>query len=152
MSKLHILTAVSLSLLLTGCGTAQSSTDTAEQSAAETSEVPAAAETASPAETAPAETAAPEPPAYDYVHGEDGYFSLIDEGLGTPVKVQESGTCWVVSATTAMESNALVTRGETIEVDPYKLLHACYNPDRSKNNTDFLFGFYMRFKERFLLF
>lgn len=29
---------------------------------------------------------------------------------------------------------------------------ACYNPDRSKNNTDFLFGFYMRFKERFLLF
>ena len=29
---------------------------------------------------------------------------------------------------------------------------ACYNPDRSKKNTDFLFGFYMRFKERFVLF
>ena len=29
---------------------------------------------------------------------------------------------------------------------------ACYNPDHSKNSTDFLFGFYMRFKERFLLF
>ncbi len=125
MTRFYKLTAFGLCLLLTGCAAPQSSGDMQAESA--------------PAESAPAESAAetlPESSAeeivYDYVHGEDGYFSLIDEGLGTPVKVQESGTCWVVSATTAMESNALVTRGETIEVDPYKLLDACYSRDRKE--------------------
>lgn len=28
----------------------------------------------------------------EYVHGDTGYFSLIDKGYGTPVKMQESGT------------------------------------------------------------
>ena len=85
MKQYQRITCILLCLLLTGCGTAQSSSDTAEQSASETS-ADAAGETA-PAETDAPETK-PETPIYDYVHGEDGYFSLVDEGFGTPVKLQ----------------------------------------------------------------
>lgn len=130
MKTKHIAYCAALCLLLSGCGTAQSSTEPAEVTTAESTAPEPAAETTAAESDETTTTAAKK--TYDYVHGEDGYFSLIDEGLGTPVKVQESSTCWVVSATTAMESNALVTRGEEITVDPYPLLDACYSPDRAE--------------------
>ena len=132
MKQYQRITCILLCLLLTGCGTQQSSSETAEQSQPETTAPESAAEESAEAETDAPEETKPETPVYDYVHGEDGYFSLVDEGFGTPASVQEDGTCWVVSAATAIESNALVTRGEEITVDPYALLDACYGPDRAE--------------------
>ncbi len=116
----------------TGCGAPQNANT--EESAAENEALTTAAEESAetePAETEAAETEKPEP-VYDYVHGDEGYFSLVDSGLGTPVKLQENGTCWVVSASTAMESGALVKHGKTIAVDALELLDAVYIKERAE--------------------
>ena len=114
----------------TGCGTSQNTEESAAEDDAQTTASAESAET-EPAETESAETEKPEP-VYDYVHGDEGYFSLVDSGLGTPVKLQENGTCWVVSASTAMESGALVKHGKTIAVDALELLDAVYIQERTE--------------------
>ena len=68
----------------TGCGTSQNTEESAAETEIQTTAAAESAETA-PAETEAAETEKPEP-VYDYVHGDEGYFSLVDSGLGTPVK------------------------------------------------------------------
>ena len=96
---------------------------TAESAAETTVEETVAETTAETAETTE-ETLPP------YVHGEDGYFTLIDAGYGTPVKTQDMGTCWVTALATAMESNYLVRTGESITIDPHDLLDSVFNPDK----------------------
>lgn len=59
---------------------------------------------------------------HDYVHGDDGYFSLADEGIVTSVKSQLSGTCWVTAAATSLESSYKISYGEDIVVDPIDIL------------------------------
>ena len=109
-----------------GCGQAQNSTASSAETEAQT-----AAATENLTTESVAETEKPEP-VYDYVHGEEGYFSLPDSGLGTPVKLQKDGTCWVVAASTAIESGTLVRSGKTMEADPDALLNAVYNDDRQE--------------------
>ena len=111
-----------------GCGqTESSSADIQPETDTQTTAATEAAET----ETTAAETEAPEP-VYDYVHGDDGYFSLTDSGLGTPVKVQGTGTCWAIAASSAIESGILVNSGKTKEIDPDSLLNAVYNDEKAE--------------------
>lgn len=67
-----------------------------------------------------------------YVAGGDGYYSLIDEGYETPVKQQESGTCWVNAASTSMESSYYLKTGELISIDPMELCDAVYYDDKEE--------------------
>lgn len=68
----------------------------------------------------------------DYVHGEDGYYSLIDEGYGTKVKTQIEGTCWVYAASTSMESAYKMEYGEDIDIDPLSILESVYGPEKEE--------------------
>ena len=78
-------------------------------------------------------TAVTEPPApFGYVHGEDGWYSLIDAGIAPTVRVQEGNTCWVNSAASAMESEHLRTTGKSITVDPYMLMDSVYRRFKSE--------------------
>ena len=84
-----------------------------------------AAENDDKAVSAPADSAEN----HEYFHGDgaDGsYYSLLDEGVVTPVKMQEGGTCWVNGAATSMESCRLKANGESIEIDPMALLDDVY--------------------------
>lgn len=65
-----------------------------------------------------------------YVHGNDGYFSLIDEGIKTEVKKQQGGTCWACCAATVMESNWKMQTGEDITIEPLSIVDECYVSDR----------------------
>lgn len=67
-----------------------------------------------------------------YEHGEDGYFSLIDEGIITKVKSQINGTCWVYAASSAMEASHKYIYGEDIEVDAIEIADAIYLEDKSE--------------------
>lgn len=121
----------------TACGASQNISESVPDSTAQTTAETGSAETepAESAEEKSAETEKPEP-VYDYIHGEEGYFSLPASGLGTPVKLQTAGTCWVVSASTAMESGALVRHGKTIAVDALDLLGAVYyHKDQNGDRT-----------------
>ncbi len=57
------------------------------------------------------------------------YFSLPEEGLGTPVKEQLEGVCWVMAASTSMESNYLVKYGKEITINPYSLLYDVFDEE-----------------------
>lgn len=65
-----------------------------------------------------------------HVHGEEGYFSLIDEGFGTTVKSQVGGTCWVNAASTSMESSYKRMNGETIDIDPMEILNSVHGGNK----------------------
>lgn len=60
---------------------------------------------------------------HEYVHTEDGYYSLADEGIVTSVKSQLSGTCWVTAAATSFESSYKIENGEDIVVEPLDILN-----------------------------
>lgn len=60
------------------------------------------------------------------------YYSLTEEGLGTPVKEQLEGVCWVMAASTSMESNYLVRYGKEISIDPYSLLYDVFDEEREE--------------------
>ncbi|MCQ2417555.1 MAG: lectin like domain-containing protein [Oscillospiraceae bacterium] len=77
------------------------------------------------AATAETTTTAPQDP-YGYVHGTEGYYSLAENGGAPDIKIQEGGTCWVVAASSAMESEHLRSTGSPMKVDPFMLLDSVY--------------------------
>ena len=66
-----------------------------------------------------------------YVHGEEGYYLLADDGLVSRRKAQRGGTCWVHAASTSMESAALM-KGKEISVDPYEIVDYVYEEDKTE--------------------
>ena len=126
MNRKYIATALLLSFGLgvatTGCSKNEEATVESAAVAVETTEV----------SDATAVTTETEAPVEHYVHGEEGYFSLIDEGYGTPVKAQKAGTCWVCAASTSMESYYLKVKGETISLDEMELCDYVYDDDKEE--------------------
>ena len=54
-----------------------------------------------------------------YSHGEDGYFSMLDEGYPVPVRDQgPPGRCCSFACSDAIQRNILYTLGEDFDVDP----------------------------------
>lgn len=121
-----ILLAGALCLLTAGCADSSSApeSDAALSSAEESSEEDSSA--ANP---------------YDYVHGEEGYFSLADVGLAPVIKTQEHSTGWAYSASSAMESEYLSGTQKLISIDPRMIVDAVYGKDKKegwflKGNAD----------------
>ena len=145
MNKKAAALMIAFSMCLTASCSTGSVTETSAESIAETS-AETAAETTSgtTAETTEATTAATTAETTEETWPEDRYipfasgngFSLIEEGYGTEVTDQQSGTCWAHAAATALESNYLLTNGENIDVVPNDIVYATYgrigvsDPDR----------------------
>ena len=54
-----------------------------------------------------------------YSHGEDGYFSMLDEGYTVPVRDQgPPGACGAYASASAIQRNILYTSGVDFDVDP----------------------------------
>lgn len=66
-------------------------------------ETTSATSTSVPVETTVTEP--PKPSLDEYNPEEEGYFSLISEGITTPIYDQIYGTCWLYAGLTSMESN-----------------------------------------------
>lgn len=138
MNRKIIATALLLSLGLTSTVTACSKND--DSVAESTSEITVSEEitiettTSETIATSEATTKATETTEYvrEYVHGDEGYFSLIDEGYATPIKPQKSGTCWVCAGSTSMESSYLKMNGEVISIDETELCDYIYDDDKAE--------------------
>ena len=130
LNKLFSLVLV-LVTLLTGCGAdpeivADVDTTTGTAVVSETPE-PTSAETATPAAAA---VATPDPERY--VHGEDGYFNLDEEGIPVHLRAQRGGTCWLYASAVSMETGYEMNTGREVEIDPYSLLDKIYGDDKKE--------------------
>lgn len=70
-----------------------------------------------------------------YVHGEEGYYLLAENGGKTEFKVEHKehgGTYWACAAATSMESNALVKNNKKITVEPSDIVKAVYDENKSE--------------------
>lgn len=137
MLKKSLSALMCFSLCLTvSCSAAAETTvpETAGSSAAETSAQTSAAATATPTPEVTPEETWPEDRYIPFASGHG--FSLIEEGYGTEVTDQQSGTCWAHAAATALESNFLYVQSVSIDIDPMNIVDATYgsiahiDPDR----------------------
>ena len=119
-----LLLALSIVISLCSCGAKEADTpneDTTPSVTEEVSTEPATAETE-------ATTSAPK----DYVHGEDGYFNLLEEYPDIRMKEQEGGTCWLFSAANSMETAYVMKNGSYITVDPMEMLDRIYLDEKEE--------------------
>ena len=117
MKKAALLLVLSTIVSLYSCGN-----KAAVPSAEDTK--PSVTDVSSEYATAEAEpiTSAPK----NYVHGEDGYFNLLEEYPDIQLKKQIGGTCWVFSAANCMETAYVMKNGSYITIDPMELLDRVY--------------------------
>ena len=66
-----------------------------------------------------------------YMHDDEGYYLLADEGYRIKRKTQHGGTCWVFAASSCMESTALV-QGREISVDPFEIVNLVYGENKTE--------------------
>ena len=67
-----------------------------------------------------------------YVHGDDGYYNLADDGITVNERVQKGGTCWLFSAAVTMETGCQRLHDKLIEVDPMPLLKQIYGDNKAE--------------------
>lgn len=65
---------------------------------------------------------------HKYFHGVDGFYSLVDEGYGSPVKKQADGISWVYAASSSMESSYRIRYGKNNSFDPMGIMKAVQGP------------------------
>lgn len=119
-----LLLALTTIVSLYSCGTKEADTSTETTKPLVTEEVstePTTAETE-------ATTSAPK----DYVHGDDGYFNLLEEYPEIKMKEQEGGTCWLFSAANSMETAYAKKNGSYLTIDPMEMLDRIYLDDKKE--------------------
>lgn len=67
-----------------------------------------------------------------YVHSENGYFNLADNGFELQMDAQEGGTCWLYAAAVSIESSYFLTNGTNIDIDPLKMLDTIYDDNKNE--------------------
>lgn len=68
---------------------------------------------------------------YNYVHGEEGYFNLLNEEPEFRKKVQEGDTCWAYAAAASMETSHFLKTGNSITVDPMAIVNTVWDTNKS---------------------
>ena len=68
-----------------------------------------------------------------YSHGEEGYFSMLDEGYPVPVRDQGPlGRCCAFACSAAVQRNILYTLGEDVDIDPADVIVDCMGVDKTE--------------------
>lgn len=120
--KKYFILSVLCTIAFAGC--AEQKTVTSES----TAEAVTTAVTEAMTETKP-ET---QPKTEHYVHGEDGYFNLAEEGNEFVMGSQVDGTCWVFAGAAAMESAYSMKYGGSVEIDPLEIVDIVYGKDKAE--------------------
>ncbi|WP_298528140.1 lectin like domain-containing protein [uncultured Ruminococcus sp.] len=126
MEKIHITTLLlAAAVTLSGCSSAGSSSESV------TAETAAASETADTS-AVPETTEASSAKKYDYVHGTEGYYCILDEMPDFKLEIQEYGTCWLYAASASMRTAAFKETGKNYPVVPMELLDNIYGDDKEE--------------------
>ena len=135
------LSLLSMILLLSGCSNTTEAeqtapSDTVSQGSAVTEASENAAESAVTEESAAeeaAKTLQPRSTEHEYVHGEEGYYNILEDGIDFELVGQGSGTCWVCASACALMTDYQRDHEDKINLDQYVLLDAIYDPDKPED-------------------
>ncbi len=67
---------------------------------------------------------------HQYLHGEDGYFNLLESGVDFDMVPQLSGTCWICASSCAMSTAYQMQYGRKLVFDQFDLLNEIYGEDK----------------------
>ena len=86
-------------------------------------------QTTTEAETTAEPTTEPEKK-YDYVHGSDGYFNILDDMPEYRREAQKGGSCWAYSAAACLETSYFLKNGKNIDIDPIEIVDTVWSDDK----------------------
>ncbi|MCR5727025.1 MAG: TIR domain-containing protein [Lachnospiraceae bacterium] len=69
---------------------------------------------------------------HEYIHGEDGYYNLLEDGVEYELASQLSGTCWICAASCAMITDYQLNHEGNIELGQIDLLYEIYDDDKNE--------------------
>ena len=125
---LSALAAVCLACsLATSCADSSSQTDASSASSSSASESSSTAESSSAADSS-SEAA----PVYDYEHGTDGYYNMLDECKQITLKTQQTGTCWLYAGRASMQTAYEKQTGKELKMEISDMLDAVYRDDKQE--------------------
>ena len=119
------LLALSLAVM-NGCG--DSSAGDKLSSAADPSVSSSQAESSSAADSSSSQAAV----VYDYEHGTDGYYNLMDELKLFEMKTQQAGTCWLYAGRASMQTSYEKQTGKELKMEIYDMLDAIYRDNKQE--------------------
>ena len=145
MKKIKCVLSLLLIVLLTACGNNGNTVaeTAAEQVSTENTGSENAAEQVSSEKTAPETTAEQASSGADslihshkkehkYVHGEEGYYNLLEDGTEFELTGQISGTCWICASSCAMSTAYQKKHEGSIVFDQMALLNEIYDEDKDE--------------------
>ena len=128
---LSALAAVCLACsLATSCASSSSQSDSSSSSSSSSAaESSSAADISSSSAT---DSSSETVPKYDYVHGTDGYFNLLDECTQFKLKTQQTGTCWLYAGRASMQTAYEKQTGKELNMEIADMLDAIYRDDKQE--------------------
>lgn len=125
------LLALSLAVM-NGCG--DSSAGDKLSSAADPSVSSSQAESSSAADSSSsaADSSSQAAVVYDYEHGTDGYYNMMDELKLFQMKTQQAGTCWLYAGRASMQTSYEKQTGKELKMEIYDMLDAVYRDDKQE--------------------
>ena len=128
---LAFLLALSLAVM-NGCG--DSSAGDKLSSAADPSVSSSQAESSSAADSSlsAADSSSQAAVVYDYEHGTDGYYNIMDELKLFEMKTQQAGTCWLYAGRASMQTSYEKQTGKELKMEIYDMLDAVYGAGKQE--------------------
>ncbi|MBQ1903184.1 MAG: hypothetical protein II168_02335 [Ruminococcus sp.] len=125
------LLALSLAVM-NGCG--DSSAGDKLSSAADPSVSSSQAESSSAADSSSsaADSSSQAAVVYDYEHGTDGYYNLMDELKLFEMKTQQAGTCWLYAGRASMQTSYEKQTGKELKMEIYDILDTIYGAGKQE--------------------
>ena len=125
------LLALSLAVM-NGCG--DSSAGDKLSSAADPSASSSQAESSSAADSSSsaADSSSQAAVVYDYEHGTDGYYNLMDELKLFEMKTQQAGTCWLYAGRASMQTSYEKQTGKELKMEIYDMLDTIYGAGKQE--------------------
>ncbi|MBQ2582156.1 MAG: hypothetical protein II574_11085 [Ruminococcus sp.] len=124
---LSALAAVCLACsLATSCASSSSQSDASSASSSSAAESSSAADSSSSADSSKSDSSSEAVPKYDYVHGTDGYFNLLDECPNFKLKTQQSGTCWLYAGRASIQTVYEKQTGKELKMEIPDMLNIIY--------------------------
>ena len=135
--KKMIVTAVISAMLISMCGCSDTSSSSSEAEATTSQTTTAVSQTTTVQTTSVTEAA----PKYDYVHGTDGYYNLVEQLKHFKMPMQEAGTCWLHAARASIQTSYEKQTGKELKIEIGDMLNTIYGDGKQegyfiKDGTD----------------